>query len=418
MMTALPHALDFDLDGVPSWKLMRSLRAELRGVIQSLHDGLRELRMITWRSGAHALTVEEIAVQIGEQPDVLERTLPDIMARGFAARDDRGALFSPHLYVRELRRQERQARLAEREERAAEIEAKVAAGILPAGATLKAVSAQSNGGTGGRPRKGETPEEARARRASERAQAEQRQREMALMRVMPAAGNPETKNPNQNPNRFSVSGVSVSKPVSEVSLDLEIERNREKTSISESSETFETEIAETSGADTEMAEADRDLLRVTVARVMTAAGFPRDSIGKQVPSVRKWLREGCPPDVIVEAVSRHTAAMRGNEDVPTHMGAFRKAIRAEWDAYRALSVLPAESSGAGPAPTAPQPEWERRARDDHAADLLAFEKIRRDEWDYGVARRIWAQKARELGRPGDLKLESYIEAYRPQEDAA
>lgn len=418
MMAAVPYAPNFARDDVPPWKLMRSLRAELRGVIHSLHEALREMRMITWRSGSHALTVEEIAAQIGEQPDVLARTLPDIVARGFAARDDDGALFSPHLYARELRRQERETRMAERERQATEIEACVAAGTMPPGTTLKTASARSNGAKGGRPRRHEDAETAYARREAEAEQARHRQREMTLMRVMPAVETPETENPNQNRNWVSVSGVSVSKPVSEVSLDLEVEKNREKPSISESSETLETETAETSGDGAEFAGVDQDLLRTTVARVMNAAGFPRQSVGKQLPAVRKWLQEGCPPDVIVEAVSRHAATMRGNRDEPVHMGAFRHRIRAEWDAHRALSVLPDEPAHPVLASAPAQPEWERRARADHSADVLAFEKIRRVEWDYGVARRVWAEKAHELGRPGDLKLESYLAAYRPQEDAA
>ncbi|MBB2164320.1 hypothetical protein HLH26_07150 [Gluconacetobacter sp. 1b LMG 1731] len=397
---AIPAA--FDAAAVPPWKLLRCAPAEIRGVVVSIRDTLHESRMIAFRSGAHALPVPEIATLIGEQADVLTRTLPEIVQRGFAAWDDEGCLYSPHLLARELRRQERARKAAERAARQDAIEAAIAAGELPADMTIQTMANQTNARRGGRPRKGESPEAAYARRLAEAEHAGQ-QRSMRLLRTVET---PKTETGNQNRNGFSVSGVSVSVPVSGVSLDLDRDINF---SPSESEETAETETQP------ETAPVPPELLAETANRVLCAAGWERTALSRQMGAIRGWLQRGCPADVLVEAVETHVQAMKANEDTPRHMGAFQKAIGAAWEAHRTLSLMPEEIGR----PAAPTPEWERRAREDYGHDQRLFASIMQTEGDYTKVRRLWADKARELGRPiTELRLESYLAAYRPQEDAA
>ncbi|MFW7268814.1 hypothetical protein ACMAUO_12695 [Gluconacetobacter sp. Hr-1-5] len=360
--------------------------------------------MIAFRSGTHALPVPEIATLIGEQADVLTRTLPEIVRRGFAAWDDEGCLYSPHLLARELRRQERARKAAERAARQDAIEAAIAAGELPADMTIQTMANQTNARRGGRPRKGESPEAAYARRLAEAEHAGQ-QRSMRLLRTVETQ---KTETGNQNRNGFSVSVDSVSLPVSGVSLDLDRERNT-NLSLSESQETAEPETRP------ETAPVPAELLAETANRVLRAAGWERTDLSRQMGAIRGWLQRGCPADVLVEAVEAHAQAMKANEDTPRHMGAFQKAIGAAWEAHRMLSLMPEEIGR--PAP--PTPDWERQAREDYGHDQRLFASIMQAEGDYTKARRLWADKARELGRPiTELRLESYLAAYRPQEDAA
>ncbi|MGY6770371.1 hypothetical protein [Komagataeibacter sp. NFXK3] len=159
----LPTVADFDADAVPAWTLIRTMPAEARGVAHSLFDTLKANRMVVMCSGTHMRSDDEIAAFICESP----ATLPLIEQWGFAARDDEGALYSPHLLQREIRRQERARKRAEREENLRRFEAAQAAGIIPADDTLRGHHAKINGGSGGRPRKGETAGQAKIRRAQE-----------------------------------------------------------------------------------------------------------------------------------------------------------------------------------------------------------------------------------------------------------
>ena len=403
-MTLLPTIAEFDLAGVPAWNLIRSLPAEARGVAHSLVDTLRSHRMIVLRSGGHMLSDQEVAAFICEQPDVLARTLPVIEQWGFAARDDDGALYSPHLLARELRRQDRARRRAERDEALRRLEAAQAAGEIAPDATLRGVAAKINGSAGGRPRKGEPAEQARIRRAQE-AEAAQRQRHMPLMRSLPGAETMETQNPNQKPKSVSVSGVSVSGSGFSVPLDIGIDRdiNLKPTSTPDEPENPAAQTEQPVQAVT----VSPEVLATTVERVIEVAGF---TLGKrnQYPAVRKWLAQGCPPDLLIEAVKAHRATM---DSAPEHMGAFQAAIRAAWE----QSLIKAPE----PAPQREIPAWEAQARADLAADQRAFAVMFEENRDYGQARRRWAEEAARLGRPtADLKLDAYLAAYRPVEQAA
>lgn len=398
-MTLLPVVSNFDAAAVPAWGMIRSLPAEARGVAHSLLDTLKASRMVALRSGAHVLTDAEIAAFICEQPDVLDRALPVIERWGFAARDDEGALYSPHLLLRAQRRQEKARRDAERSANAAQFEAAQAAGQIPPGETLRGHQARINGRMGGRARKGETPEQARARRMQEAEEAA-RQRNLTLLRSVP---NAETENRNQKPNSVSVSGFSVSDLGSSVSLDIDTDNNI-PSSVSESGET---EPAKPTSA------VQTDILNRTVARVMEVAGFERSTIGNHIGIVRKWLQEGIPEPVIVQAARNLTGEMRGKGQFPRHAGAFDGPVRAAWAQQQIAAQLPEQAAERS------LPEWEQQARAALADDQRAFAAIMQREGDYGRAKTLWAGEATRLGRPTTtLGLSAYLDAYRPQERAA
>ncbi|WEQ56461.1 hypothetical protein LV564_05080 [Komagataeibacter nataicola] len=399
-MTCLPTVADFDAGAVPAWTLIRTMPAEARGVAHSLFDTLKANRMVVMRSGTHMLSDDEIAAFICETPATLARTLPLIEQWGFAARDDEGALYSPHLLQREIRRQERARKRAEREENLRRFEAAQAAGIIPADDTLRGHHAKINGGKGGRPRKTENAEQARIRRAQE-AEAATRQRNIPLMVSLPAPA--EAKNRNLNQNRFSVSGGSVSVLGSEVSLD--IDKDKEiNSSISES--------AETGFAQVEAVIDDATLDRA-VRTVMEAACFPKDSTRRHTGIVRKWLQAGIPEPVIVQAVADHTAAMHQNREIPQHAGCFDKPVRAAWAQHQISADLPE------PAPSPVMQDWEKQARADLMEDHRAWSALMQELGDYGRAKQQWADMAAKRGRPTtELTLEAYLAAYRPQDVAA
>lgn len=401
MTGQLPSVADFDAGAVPAWSMIRTMPAEARGVAHSLFDTLKANRMIVLRSGKHMLTDAEVAAFICESPDVLARTLPMIEQWGFAARDDEGALYSPHLLQREIRRQERARRRAQREENLRRFEAAQAAGEIPAGDTLKAQQARKNGMLGGRRRNGESQEQANARRIQAVKEAA-RQRHMPLMVSVPSTQSAETENPNQNRNRFSVSGVSVSPVGSSVPLGIDIDLDNYPISTPTPDETDQTQNPEPA----QKASVSQAILTDTVEKVMEIADFTEGK-RQQYPAIRKWLSEGCPPHVLIEAVRAHKQVLTTR---PSHMGAFQGPIRAAWEQYQVQAPDPT------PAPI--MPEWEKQARADLAEDRRKWSALMERLGDYGRANQEWAQTAASLGRPAELTLDAYLNAYRPQDVAA
>ncbi len=400
-MTMLPTVADFDAGAVPPWSMIRTMPAEARGVAHSLIDTLKANRMIVLRSGTHMLTDAEVATFISENPDVLARTLPMIEQWGFAARDDDGALYSPHLLQREIRRQERARRRAQRDENLRRFEAAQAAGEIPAGDTLKAQQARKNGMLGGRRRNGESREQAKARRIQAFEEAA-RQRHMPLMVSVPSTQSAETENPNQNRNRFSVSGGSVSPVGSSVSLGIDIELDNYPISTPTPDETDQTQTP----APAAKAPVSQAVLTDTVERVMEIADFTEGK-RQQYPAIRKWLSEGCPPHVLIEAVRAHKQVLTTR---PNHMGAFQGPIRAAWEQYQVQTP--------DPMPEPVMEEWEKQARADLAEDRRKWSALMEQLGDYGRAKQEWAQTAASLGKPPELTLEAYLDAYRPQDVAA
>ncbi|MFT8932150.1 MAG: hypothetical protein ABF976_10375 [Acetobacter syzygii] len=316
-----PHITEFDLDEVTPFKMLRAMAPELRGVVTNLHDALKELRSCVFRAGQLVLEDEQIAQQAWLGADVLARTLPTILQSGFMARDDDGALFSPHLYAKLLRKEERTARKAEADAQWAQWQD---SGYMPEGMSRKMMTARQNGGAGGRPRKGESAEQARARRAREVEQ-QQAQRHMPLVATV-AGGKTETENPNKKPNGFSVAENSVSS----VSIDLELERDKY---ISSSSNSGETEKPKT--------KPDDALVRRVAARMVSVTDM-NDQIGFAISFARKWLGMGATEETIISAIQKHQSVMPSTEP-PRKLKVFEAAVLRGIEEQQVIASIPAST---------------------------------------------------------------------------
>ena len=318
-----PHIAEFDLDNVTPWKMLRAMEPELRGIVTNLHDALKELRSCVFRAGQLVLEDGQIAQQAWLGGDVLARVLPTILQSGFMARDDEGALFSPHLYAKLLRKEEREARKAQAD---AQWEQWQESGEVPEGMSRKMVTARENGKKGGRTRKGESPEQARIRRAREMEQ-QQAQRHMPLVATV-AGGKTETQNPNKKPNGFSVTENSVSS----VSIDLELERD---TYISSGSNSGETEKPKTA--------LDDALVRRVAARMVSVSGM-KDQIGFGLSLARKWMGLGATEETIISAIQEQQAAIRNNGEEPRRLKVFEAAVLRGIEAQQVMASMPVASA--------------------------------------------------------------------------
>lgn len=316
-----PHIAEFDLDNVTPWKMLRAMAPELRGVVTNLHDALKDLRSCVFRAGQLVLEDGQIAQQAWLGADVLARVLPTILQSGFMARDDEGALFSPHLYAKLLRKEEREARKAQAD---AQWEQWQESGEVPEGMSRKMVTARENGKKGGRTRKGESPEQARIRRAREMEQ-QHAQRHMPLVATV-AGGKTETQNPNKKPNGFSVTGNSVSS----VPIDLELESNN----ISSSSTSGETEKPKT--------ELDDALVRRVAARMVSVSGMS-DQISFAVSFARKWIGMGATEEIIISAIQKHQSVMPSTEP-PRRLKVFEAAVLRGIEAQQVMESMPGPSA--------------------------------------------------------------------------
>lgn len=366
-----PHIAEFDLDNVTPWKMLRAMAPELRGVVTNLHDALKELRSCVFRAGQLVLEDGQIAQQAWLGGDVLARVLPTILQSGFMARDDEGALFSPHLYAKLLRKEEREARKAQAD---AQWEQWQESGEVPEGMSRKTVTNRQNGGAGGRPRKGESAEQARARRAREVEQ-QHAQRHMPLVATV-AGGKTETQNPNKKPNGFSVAENSVSS----VSIDLELESNN----ISSDSNSGETEKPKT--------ELDDALVRRVAARMVSVTGM-KDQVGFAVSFARKWMGMGATEETIISAIQKHQSVLRDKEP-PRRLKVFEAPVLRGIEAQQVMEAMPAAQSS-----EAHKTEDIRQFEDAWGRATQVWQKAFADCRDFGAVTSQWPVLAKKHGLP-------------------
>ncbi|ANA14186.1 hypothetical protein [Acetobacter oryzifermentans] len=290
-----PVIAEFDRSTLTPWNMLRSMPAEMRGVVQSLHDALKGLRTTVFRAGDLVLDDSQIAAQAWMPRSELDRVLPAVVQAGFMARDDEGALFSPHLYDKLLRKEERAARKAAAD---AYWQQQQENGDVPDGLTRKQITARENGKKGGRPPG-----------TGKKSAPNPQQRHMPLASVI-QGGKTETENPNQKPNSVSVS----ENPVSSVSIDLELERDN---NISSSSISGETENPNP--------DISPELVSQTVARMIAVTGM-QNQAGYAVSFAKKWLKAGAQPDTIIAAIREHTETMRGRGDEPGKFKVFEAEV--------------------------------------------------------------------------------------------
>lgn len=392
----------FDRDNIPAMAFLKVLPAEQRGVFHSLMDALKSARDVVFRVGGRALDDAQVAQLACEHVEVLRRVLPELELTRFVLRDDDGALYSPHLVERQIRREERAEARAERQRRLDEFQARQDAGEFAPEASVKVMTSRANAAKGGRPRKGETSEQARERREREAVQ----QREMRLLSSISGGAVSETKNQNQFSKAVLVSGVSVSKPVSGFSVDLELEKD---ISPSDSNSTKPAET-ETDKPAFEISEA---MISQTVARVLKIGRLPDGQAGFAKSICGRFLREGVPADILVEAVKQHAEKMALNGDTAYKMGAFRKPIERFWADHQAgVSTAPA------PEPVAKE-DWEERALEVYARAQKVWNEAFRLKRDFSAVKRDWPELAKAHDLPScPVERDAYLDWYRPQAQAA
>lgn len=392
----------FERDNVPSMAFLKVLPAEQRGVFHSLMDALKAARDVVFRVGGRALDDAQVAQMACEHVDVLQRVLPELEFTRFILRDEDGALYSPHLVERQIRREERAAARAEKQRRLEEFQERQDAGEFAPQASVKVMTSRANAAKGGRPRKGETSEQARERREREAVE----QREMRLLSSISGGAVSETENQNQFSKTVLVSGVSVSKPVSGFPVDLEVEKD---ISPSDSNSTKPAET-ETGKPAIEISEA---LISQTVARVLKIGRLPDGQAGFAKSICGRFLRDGIPADVLVEAVKQHTEKMALNGDTAYKMGAFRKPIERFWADHQAgVSTAPV------PEPT-PREDWENRALEAYAKAQKIWSEAFHLQRDYSAVKREWPELAKKHALPAcPVERAAYLDWYRPQAQAA
>ncbi|MFT8522726.1 hypothetical protein [Gluconobacter oxydans] len=403
----------FDRDDIPAMAFLKVLPAEQRGVFHSLMDALKSARDVVFRVGGRALDDAQVAQLACENVEVMRRVLPELELTRFMLRDEDGALYSPHLVERQIRRAERAAARAAQPRRLEEFKARQEAGEFAPDASVKAMTSRANAFKGGRPRKGETPEQARERREIEAIQQQERrereatqQREMRLLTPVTGGRNSETKNQNQFLETVLVSGDLGFENGLEVSVDLESEKDISLLN-SKSTKPAETKT------DKPVLEIAESLISQTVARVLKIGRLPAGQAGFAKSICGRFLRQGVPADVLVEAVKQHAEKMALNGDTANRMGAFCKPIERFWADHQA---------GVS---TAPEPEpvareaWEDQANAAFARAQEIWNEAFREKRDFSAVQRTWPDLARAHGLPDcPYERSAYLDWYRPQEQAA
>ncbi|MCP1196214.1 hypothetical protein NKW84_10125 [Acetobacter senegalensis] len=374
-----PDVAEFDRTEIPSLKLLRCLPAELHGVIVKLHDALKEMRSCVFRIGQDVMQDAEIALVAGMPSDVLVSTLPAIIRKGMMARDDAGALFSPHFYDKVLRSEERAARKAQAEQDHAEWlrEAKVNGEDMPAGRTLKQWTSMQNGKKGGRPRG------TGKNRASVAGQ-----KNMPFYGVVGGTGNPSKKPEsaqvieNDNPPGFSGS------------LEEERDNNTLNNNNSSSSLSRKPENPKPDEAEVErIARKARD-----------RAGLGPDQRTFSITYTRNWLTDGIEEETIlrVSALKKGEARQFNYLDIPV------RDAHAQKMAEKALAAEEALAEEACP-------EWQKTARKmlDKAKRVFA-EEIKKGE-NYSSITHRWPEICMERGLPPiERTLEAYEAHFNPE----
>ena len=150
-----------------------------------------------------------------------------------------------------------------------------------------------------------------------------------------------------------------------------------------------------------------------MARVLKIGRLPDGQAGFAKSICGRFLREGVPADILVEAVKQHAEKMALNGDTANRMGAFCKPIERFFADYQAgVSTEPAP-----PAPTLAG--WESKALDDYAKALKLRTEMLAENRDFTALMRDWPDVAKANGLPScAVERDAYLSWYRPQEQAA
>lgn len=365
-----PTLTDFDRDSVPEPKAVRSVTPDMRGVFESLMEGLRDMRSCVFRCGQHVLSDAEIAQQAFLQEPALGQILPCLIERSFFARDDEGALYSTQLYERVLRKEERAAqKLQGKQARTQWVEEAEARGDSTEGLTLKQITSRMNGMKGGRPRN--------------KKQASAGQRNMPFYGVVGGSENPSTKN--------KASRVIADNPTGSVGS---VEEERDNTILNNNLSSSPSQSREPENPKPEEAE-----VRLIAQKAREAAGLGNGQRTFSETYVRNFLRDGIDAETIL-----HVAAQKRGEaqkfvylDIPV-----RDAFRAKQEgAAQALAVENA-------------PDWQKKAKSAYAKANALFAKEMTEKGDFGRVQREWPDTAAMSGLPPVERTQAAYEAYFKQ----
>lgn len=372
-----PDVADFDRTEIPSLKLLRCLPADLHGVIVKLHDALKEMRSCVFRIGQDIMQDAEIALVAGMSSDVLVSTLPAIIRKGMMARDDAGALYSPHFYDKLLRREERAARKAQAEhDRAQWVAEAQAHGDMPVGLTPKQLASMINGRKGGRPRKNGVP--------------------VAGQKNMPFYG---VVGGTENPSKKSDS-VQVMENANPTGSPGSLEEEREYTNLTNN-------ISSSSlSREPENPKPDEAEVRLIAQKAREAAGLGNGQRTFSETYVRNFLRAG----IDAETILRVAAQKRGEAqkfvylDIPV-----RDTFRAKQEA--AAQALAVENA----------PDWLKKAKSAYEKACPLYEKEMTEKGVFSRVQREWPDTAAKHGLPPVectlAAYEAYFKSEKQQEAA-
>lgn len=362
-----PTLTDFDRDSVPEPKAVRSVTPEMRGVFESLMEGLRDMRSCVFRCGQHVLSDAEIAQQAFLQEPALGQILPCLIERSFFARDDEGALYSTQLYERVLRKEERDAQKLQGEHaRTQWVEEAQARGESMEGLTAKQIASRMNGQKGGRPRKNP--------------QGTAGQRNMPFYGVVGGSENPSTKN--------KASRVIADNPTGSVGS---VEEERDNTILNNNLSSSPSQSREPENPKPEEAE-----VRLIAQKAREAAGFGSGQMSYSETYVRNFLRDGIDAETIlhVAALKRGEARLFAYLDIPV-----RDAFRAKQESVaQALAVENA-------------PDWQKKAKSAYAKANALFAKEMAEKGDFGRVQREWPNTAAMSCLPPVERTQAAYEAY-------
>lgn len=268
-----PQLKEFDRTTVPERICIRLLSYEERGVLEDMTQALRKMRSCVFACGAEILTDADVVKITLVPDDIFARVVPRLILRGFMARDDAGALFSPHLYDRLLRKEERAARKAQAEaDRAQWLAEAQERGDAPQGMTPKQIASIVNGRKGGRPRKNPAPTAG--------------QKNMPFYGVVGGTEKPEQKNNMSRVMENELTGSSGS-------LEEEREYNNLNNTLSSSSASREPENPKP----------DRAEVSRIARKAREAGGIGADQRTYSENYVRDWLKAGADEGLIVQTIA-------------------------------------------------------------------------------------------------------------------
>lgn len=369
-----PQLAEFDHGAVTPFKMLRSMSPELRGVVTNLHEALKEMRSCVFRAGALVLTEDQVARLAWLEPDALARTLPVIMQAGFMAVDNAGALYSPHLYAKLLRKEEREARKSLSDQYWQQAEE---AGTIPDGLTRQQIANKKNAQMAGRPRKGESREQAFARRQREQAQ---KQKQSHLLMPIPGS-----KNDMENRNRKSKQENSINS----ISLEEERYNNNLNNTLSSSSNSREFENPKPDAAE----------VSHIAQKAREAGGIGADQRTYAENFVRKWLRAGANEQLIVQNIAPlHGVAQKfGYFDIPV------------------MQAIQQKSTEPSATPDIPKDDAERQAKAAWDCARPVWKSMIDAGMGIGVVAREWPPVARDKGFPDcPPGYDAYVAYFRKQ----